>query len=268
MHEYDTVLKSLLRDPQNSIFQHVSGARIEQWLNVEFPEVQQTRADMLGLTADRRRLVGVELQSANDIKLPLRMAEYALMSYRLHEMFPEQYVLYVGEAEMRMKSELAGPDFYCRYKIIDIRSLDEEKLLASPFDGDNIMAILTGHGDRRETIRRILARIATLEEGRRDEVFKKLIILAGLRKLRDTILTEVKSMPITEDIMDHDIIGPAIRQGRQEGEQTILRRMIGKRFGSLPPWVDERLTKSSASELEEVSLRFVDAKSIDELFSR
>ena len=52
----------------------------------------------------------------------------------------------------------------------------------------------------------------------------------------------------------------------QQGEVNILRRQIGKRFGSLPAWVDERLTKFSLTELKEVSLRFVDAKSLEDLF--
>jgi predicted transposase YdaD len=276
MHEYDTVLKALLQSPQNTIFERITGARIEQWLNGEFPEVQQTRADMLGATAHRRRLVNVELQSANDVTIPLRMAEYKLRTYRLHEIFPDQYVLYVGNAEMHMPSELAGPDFYCRYTIIDIRDLNEEALLASPFDGDNIMAILTRHRDRRETIRRILARIANLEGGRRDEAFKKLMILAGLRKLSESIRAEVKLMPILDDIMDHDVIGPAIREGMQkgrlegvqQGELTIVRRLLAKRFGNLPTWFDERLAKLSTGELEDLSLRVFDAKSLDELLGR
>jgi predicted transposase YdaD len=87
-------------------------------------------------------------------------------------------------------------------------------------------------------------------------------------------------MPILDDIMDHDVIGPAIReglqqgrreglqQGLQQGELIILRRLLGKRFGALPTWVDERLTKLSSAELEELSLRLFDVKSIDELFSR
>lgn len=177
-------------------------------------------------------------------------------------------MLYVGNAAVSMASELRGERFYCRYEIIDIRDLDEDWLLNSPFDADNILAILTKHKDRRDTIRRILARIATLEGGARELAFRKLIILAGLRQLKETILTEVKDMPITEDIMDHDIIGPAIREGIQRGELNILRRQISKRFGNLPAWVEERLTGLSSAELEEVSLRFVDAASIDDLFNR
>jgi predicted transposase YdaD len=269
MHEYDTVLKALLQSPQNTIFERITGAKIDRWLNVEFPEVQQTRVDMLGLAAtERKRLLGLELQSANDMKLPLRMAEYALRTYRLYEAFPDQYVLYVGDEEMRMPSELVGPNFVCRYTIFDIRTLDEESLLTSPFASDSIMAILTRHRDRRQTIQRILQRIATLEGGRRDDAFKKLMILAGLRELEDSIREEAKQMPILNDIMDHKVFGPLIRQGRQEGELTILRGQLGKRFGTMPAWVDDRLAELSTAELEDLSLRLFDAKSLDELFLR
>jgi predicted transposase YdaD len=262
----------LLQSPHNSIFERITGARIDHWLNVEFPEVQQTRVDLLGETADPKRVIGLELQSANDAELPLRMAEYALRVYRLYGRFPEQYVLYVGNGGMRMPSELAGADFHCRYKLIDIRTLDEEALLASPFDADHIIAILARHRDRRETIRRILARVATLKGGTRDSAFKKLMILAGLRRLGDSIRREVKHMPILDDIMDHDVIGPAIREGLQkgrlEGELAILRRQIARRFGSLDPWVEEHLNKLSTTELEEVSLRLLDANNVDDLFNR
>jgi hypothetical protein len=272
MHEYDTVLKALLQSPQNTTFEKITDAKIDRWLNVEFPEVQQTRVDMLGVTLPRERFVGLELQSKNDMKLPLRMAEYALRTYRLHDAFPDQYVLYVGDEPMRMPAELAGPNFFCRYTIFDIRTLDEESLLNSPFSNDSILAILTHHRDRRRTIRRILQRIATLESGLRDDALKKLMILAGLRKLGDAIRNEVKHMPILDDIMDHDFLGPLIRQGRQEGiirgELTILRHQLRKRFGELPAWVEDRLTNLSTSELEDLSLRLFDAKSIDELFVR
>jgi hypothetical protein len=84
-------------------------------------------------------------------------------------------------------------------------------------------------------------------------------------------------MPITTDIMDHGIIGPAIREGirrgwEQAGRQlmavSILRRQIGKRFGEVPSLVEERLVKSSLSELEELSIRIFDAANISELFDK
>ena len=156
MHEYDTVLKSLLQDPRNSVLKQIAGAPLGRLLNVELPEVQQTRVDLLFETAEELpRLIAIELQSANDSLLPLRMAEYSLRVYRIYKRFPEQSVLYVGNQQMNMPSALIGPNHVCRYKIIDIRLLDEETLLNSPFDGDSIVAILTRHKGRRETIRRI-----------------------------------------------------------------------------------------------------------------
>jgi predicted transposase YdaD len=270
MHEYDTVLKALLQSPQNTIFEKITGTRIERWLPVEFPEVQQTRVDLLGVAAEAGHLIGLELQSSNDVNLPLRMAEYALRIYRLHKTFAKQYVLYVGNQPLRMGSALVGPDFFCRFTMIDVRELDEASLLDSPFSSDSILAILTKNGDRRATIQRILQRVATLETGRRDDALKKLMILAGLRELEDSIRAEVKNMPILNDIMEHKVFGPLIRQGRQEGrlegELNILRRLLAKRFGTLSAGIEERLSKLSTTEMEELSVRVFDAKTIDELF--
>jgi hypothetical protein len=46
---------------------------------------------------------------------------------------------------------------------------------------------------------------------------------------------------------------------------TIVRRLIKKQFGSVPNWAEERLGKLSAKELEELSVRVHDAKSIESL---
>jgi hypothetical protein len=55
------------------------------------------------------------------------------------------------------------------------------------------------------------------------------------------------------------------QEGLQAGELTVLRRLIGKRFGALPSWAGEKLSALSASELEDLSERVLDAKSVDEL---
>ncbi len=78
-------------------------------------------------------------------------------------------------------------------------------------------------------------------------------------------------MPILNDIMDHEVIGPAIRQGReegrQEGRQEVLRRLLERRFGPLPDWAATRLDNLSTSEFDEVTIRVLDAASLEDLFS-
>jgi predicted transposase YdaD len=296
MHQYDTVLKSFLQNPRNSLLKDIAGVKISQWLNVELPQVSQTRVDLLGKTAFGKRLIGFELQSTNDNSLPLRMAEYSLRVYRKYGQFPEQYVLYVGNAKLRMPSQLSGPAFHCRYTIIDIRDIGEDKFLKSPHKTDFILAILAHHPDRTKSVRAILEKLAKLKGSARQKAFDELFILAGLRKLGKTVLEEVKRMPILDDLMTHDVIGPAMRKSRkeglqqglqqgleqglhkglqeglnkglQEGELTILRRQIAKRFGPLPARLDKKLAKLPRPALEDLSLRLFDAKSIDDLFAR
>jgi uncharacterized protein YqeY len=78
-----------------------------------------------------------------------------------------------------------------------------------------------------------------------------------------------RKVPILNDILQHEILGREYKkgrkEGRQEGELAILRRLIEKRFGSVPNWAEERLEKLSAKELEEVSVRLLDAKNLESL---
>jgi len=80
---------------------------------VRRPKTQNTRVDLLGET-NEATLVHLELQSGNDATMPLRMAEYCLGVFRVCGKFPRQVLLYVGEAPLRMESELRGPDVWFR----------------------------------------------------------------------------------------------------------------------------------------------------------
>ena len=87
-------------------------------------------------------------------------------------------------------------------------------------------------------------------------------------------------MPILNDIMDHEVIGPAIREGLQQGlrqgmeqgmrqgRREILRRQLEKCFGPLPNAAVTRLSALSEMELDQLALRLLDASSLDELLPR
>ena len=141
MQEYDVALKLLLRGPARLTMLALTGTTVEQWVDVELPKVQNTRVDLLGKTADHG-LIHLALQSANEATMPLRVAEYCLGAFRRFERFPRQVLLYVGEAPLRMESELRGPDVSFRYRGVDTRDLDGGRLLESENIGDNAIAVL------------------------------------------------------------------------------------------------------------------------------
>jgi len=205
--------------------------------------------------------------------MPLRMAEYCWSILRLFGKFPRQIVLYVGEVPLAMDNELLSPDVSFRYRIVDIRDLDGDRLLESQETGDNVIAILARLRDHEAAIRTIVARLIGLPEAERKAALSQLIMLAGLRHLGKTLETEIRKMPVYIDILENEILGPAFKRGLEEGELKgklegkleILRRLIEKRFGPIPEWAHERLAARSAAELEEVSVRILDVASVEDL---
>jgi hypothetical protein len=273
MHEYDISLKLLLRGSgQGALREVTGGVAVEKWLDVEMPEMQNTRVDLLGETAVGD-LIHVELQSTNDMIMPLRMLEYCVRVHRLFGKFPRQILLYVGEAPVRMAAELMGPDLTFRYKVVDVRELDGDRLLASDQVGDNVIAILARLRDRHGAVAQILARIAELGPGERETALTQLVRLAGLRRLEEYVEREARKMPLLDDIMDNKVLGrefkrglaEGIHEGELRGELKILRRLIEKRFGGIPGWAEQRLSSQSAAELEVLGVRVLDARSIEEL---
>jgi len=196
------------------------------------------------------------------------MAEYSLAIYRRFRRFPQQVVLYVGRTPLRMPESIESASLSFRCRVVDIRQLDGEALLVSENPEENVIAVLMRLRNEREAVRRILRRIAESEPARREIALRELIILGGLRSLGAIIEQETKKMPILDDIMDHDLLGPKLRRERLEGEQTIVMRQIEKRFGAIPAWARQRLEAMSAGELEETALRLLDVQSLESLLSR
>jgi len=162
MHDYDSTLKLLLRGSAQATMRALTGGRIESWLNVELPKIQNPRVDLLGVAQDQS-LVHLELQSSNDANMALRMAEYAFGIYRSYGSFARQILVYVGERSFQMAAELKGPGVSFRYEVIDFRTLDGEGLLRSDEVSDNVIAILARLRDGRAAVRDIVAKLAQLD---------------------------------------------------------------------------------------------------------
>ncbi len=155
MHEYDVTLKTLLEASGDVLLPELTGVTVARWLNVELPRVNIPRVDLLGESADGR-LVHVEFQSKNDSLMPGRMLEYAARIYNQLGRGARQVVLYIGNAEMNMSSQIDAEGITYRYSMIDVRTLNGEQLLESPHIEGSILAILTRLKDQHRAIRHIL----------------------------------------------------------------------------------------------------------------
>jgi len=289
MQKYDAALKSVLTRGSSGFLSGVIGVDMAAFLNVDLPDSRSLRPDLLGEARDGT-LFHVELQSTNDPRMAFRMLDYLVAIEREYGRIPRQLVLYVGRAPMKMENRIVAAGLSFEFQMVDIRSLDGEQLLESDSLDDNIISILAGQPDARRAVRRILEKIAASSPERRVEALRELTILAGLRSLGEFVKEEIRQMPILDDIMDHDLLGPLLRQGmaageiqgmekgmetgiakgmaegRVEGERAFFQKLATRRFGTLPNWASERVNQLGIEELEDLGVRLLDARSLEELF--
>ncbi len=238
-------------------------------MNPELPQVRAPRADLLAETSVGE-LLHIEIQSSNDGNMAIRMAEYALATYAKHKRFPVQLLLYVGETTISMKERYDYRKQVHLFSNINavlwISGNWMAKPARGPYLGDHILAMLTRLSWQRANVKRILQRIAQEPPATRDTAFTQLIILSGLRGIEEIIREEASRMPVLANIEDHKIIGPALREGRRQGAEEVLRTLLSKPCGSAPVWVERRLADLTISELDDLAVRLLDAARLESLF--
>ena len=265
---YDTTLKALFQTPPQELLRLLVGGQAREMLTVEYPSVRLRRPDLVVRLTDGR-LYHLELQSTNDPTMPWRMLDYYSLLHQHYGQAPQQQVLYVGEAPLALASHIAVATLSFHYEVIDIRTLDGERLLASAVLEDNLLALLCGSDNPRLVVQRLLQRIGDLPRPARSDAVVALLILAELRRLQALVLEETKQMPITIDIMENPFLREAFEkgqlEGRQAGESALLGRLLEQRFGPLPAWARQQIEAADTATLEVWGVRLLDATSLEDV---
>ncbi|MBF0192766.1 MAG: DUF4351 domain-containing protein [Magnetococcales bacterium] len=269
--QYDTTFKDLFEQPPQRLLQILIGRQAVEQLPVEFASTQKRFPDLVFLLEDDS-IFHLDLQNKPEGMDWRMLMYYSLIRQRYPGRILIQKVLYVGQAVWNPKAAIAEENLSFRYEVIDIRTIDCRELMASPTLEENILAVLCRMDNQKETIREILYRISELPTKARADALTKLVILSRLRKLETVVKTEAEEMSLTFNVMENDVLRPLFvkerKEGRQEGEAKILTRLLQRRFGSLPDWANEKITKAKSSDLEEWSLRLMDApNSLEEVFA-
>jgi hypothetical protein len=149
--------------------------------------------------------------------------------------------------------------------------LDNASLLASREVSDNVIGLL-GRPPGAAALRKVIGRIARMGTDRQILYLRSLFAVAVLGGWEDVLEREAKSVPVIIDIMGSKVLGRERRKGLEKGhlrgERTLLRRVLEKKFGPIPTWVNERLSKATVPEIEDLAVRLLDARSLDELMAR
>ncbi|MEO5330042.1 MAG: Rpn family recombination-promoting nuclease/putative transposase [Magnetococcus sp. THC-1_WYH] len=165
-----------------------------------------------------------------------------------------------------------------RYYVIDEGRFPDEALKGR----QSLMAIFMrmGHPVSPESIldasHDLMAWFAKHPDGPPVKRLFRELLAVGMARLKGPVpltpipedLEEVMNMlAIHIEKWSKDIEQRGEQKWRKEGEATMLTRQLQRRFGAVPEWVNEKITKADLPTLETWVLQFVDAQSLDEVFA-
>ena len=265
---FDGTLKDLFQQqPTSLLLDLTGGVPVKEFLNVELPSVQERRLDLVLLLADKT-LLHIELQSANDADMGLRMLEYYTLLWRRYRMPVRQVVLYVGLPDMAMKASLTSDCLQFSFGLRDIREWNAQDLLKSSLPGDQILSVLGRTEDDNALVASVLKRIGSMPVNRRDRALRYILNLAALRKLEIIMAAEVRKMAIEYDWSGY----PAVQEAREEGEargiRTALLAILRKQFGPTPAWALKKIEQGSKEQLMQWLVGAADASKLSDLIPR
>ncbi|MBM3768356.1 MAG: hypothetical protein FJW32_23480, partial [Acidobacteria bacterium] len=197
---YDGALKDYFISERPSLLTDLTGGiPVVEFLNVDLPKILDRRADLI-MRLEDKSIFHTELQSTNRRDMLWRMAEYYLLLRRRFKTPIRQAVLYTGMKRLRMPSALVDGPMRFRCEVHDIREWSAEELLASPNEGDRILAMLGQTDDPIRVVREVIAVTARQTYERRTFSVAALKAIAGLRQLERIILEEENAMPAYFDL--------------------------------------------------------------------
>ncbi|MBF0338528.1 MAG: hypothetical protein HQL05_11930 [Nitrospirae bacterium] len=236
--KFDIALKDIIKDVPRTFLKLLTGYETGKFIGVQFPDIQTREADIVIETSDGE-IIQIEIQSTNDSMMLGRMYLYSALIYNQHKRLPIQIVLYVGNKPLNMKNNMEfGLNRY-NYRLVDVRTLDGNKLIDSDDPDDNVLAILCITDDIDGTIKRILAKFSLLSPRNMENYIRKLLYLAGLRNLVYKVKQEVLNMPITIDLDEYEVFKDVFvkgelkgrMEGRVEGELKGIEGMLEIKYG-------------------------------------
>src|SRR5262249_19125535 len=156
-------------------------------------------------------------------------------------------------------NRIATESLQYRYTLIDMRELSSEHFLAGTALPDVALALLAQPGRRSQTevIEAVVERLKVLPTKEQRDWLEKIMILSGLRQAEDIVREEARKMGISLDIRDNKFFQEAyavgvedgVEKGTDIGEAKLLTLALTERFGALPEWAQQRLTKLQRAEI-------------------
>src|SRR5690606_26298781 len=87
-------------------------------------------------------ILQVEIQTSNNPKMAIQMADYWVLLHQIHKLSVKQYVLYVGPEPLSMPDRLEHPNFNFRYTLLSFSDLPYDLFIGAKQPEIKMLALL------------------------------------------------------------------------------------------------------------------------------
>ena len=226
---YDKIIKENLEAIFLPLTELLLGIEIEsaKKLAEKLQTTQEREPDFIKevkTPSGERFILHIEFQSSNESHMVYRMKEYEAILSRKYQIPIKQFVVYMGEGSSGMRTRLTENELFRDFQLINLSSLDAEKLLNQKVPEAIILAVLADFdkSNYEQLFQRIVLKIKQIA---RDETQLKKYLkqLEVLSKLGEQTTKLIQEMPITYDITTDYLYKKGMEKGMEKGMKKIIQ---------------------------------------------
>jgi predicted transposase/invertase (TIGR01784 family) len=252
---YDRTLRDLFQDIPKGLVKLLSNKEAVEFLETKFPKVEEKEADLVVKLEDDT-IFHLEIQSTDDKTMPKRMLQYALLIENIHGQFPLQSVLYIGEKEIEIKNSIKTEHINYQFDVKNIKEIDCSVLIESEDINDNVLAILCNVKDIDRLLKRLNAKLMSLDNKKREDYLRKIFYLLRLRPNLYQNIYRIKKEELKMPFIIEKAKDPLYKEGMEIGieegiEKGAQQERIALTKSLLKLGVDIKIIKEATGFSEE-----------------
>lgn len=255
-NQYDKIFKENIEAVLPGLIENILG--IKAISSEELPDgIQHTKErepDVLKRITDvqgKTFILHIEFQVADEPEMVYRMAEYYIMLERKYRLSVEQFVIFLGSAEPKMKTRIEGKLMRYEFPVINFSMLDYQLFLNSAKPEEIILSILANFKDEspQTALIHIIQRVEETSDSEFTlrRYFNQLRVLAQLRNLELNFKEAMESIAKYIDIKKDLGYMFGLEKGLEKGKESFVKYLL----------MENTHTTTQIARIADVSVDFV-----------
>lgn len=232
--------------------------------------LEPIRADAVTFLQFSNQILHLEFQTQPQSKTPIdfRMLDYYTRLKRQYWCEIEQVIIFLQPSisEIVFTTQYVDTKTRHEYRVIRLWEEDPAPLLANP--ALLPLATLARSDSPNALLEQVAAQVDMIEESdKRTNISACIQVLAGLRFDKDLIQQLFREEIMQESVIYQDILQKGEQRGRQQGEATLVLRLLNRRVGVIDSDVEQRINGLSTNQLENLAEALLDFSTQADLIS-